>query len=179
ESDEESEEEDFDEDFDGSEESFILYDSEKNPVAVLERNTLENSDLLELELAEFQKVVSNMLPKINRKWTSDFLKTVQVCFAFEIKKSGLKEENWEHLALIADMLRNESDGIEQSDGGQFTNESGDIILAVPESEEDAGDDQFVEDWCSCSAALRKNSDWEVFKIDNKESFHRFLNGDLE
>lgn len=175
------EDEDGDEDEESwSEDSFLLFDSQKNPVAVLERDTLENSDLLQLELGEFQDMIPMMLPEVNREWVSDYLKNVQICFALEIKKAGLNEDNWEYLALIADMLRAETDGIEQSDGGQITNEFGDIILVVPEScDDDAASDQFEEDWCSCFVALHNQSDWNTFKINNKECFHHFLNGDLE
>ena len=87
--------------------------------------------MLAEEVAEFRELVGEMLPERNRAWAVEKFASTTGCFAFQICEDGFEEANWDAVATLAAWLRSETNGFEQSDGGQITNENGAVVLVVP------------------------------------------------
>lgn len=122
----------------------LLCDEDESEVATLVYDRLDASDVLAEEISEFQEVIQEMFPECNRSWVADKLAHSIGCYCFTVFDAGLLNENWDRLATLAEWLRDETNGIEQSDGGQITNEQGAVVLVTPfedEVEEDDSDDE--------------------------------------
>ncbi len=117
----------------------ILYDEDENPVASLVYDKLETSDFLADEIAEFTEVADEMAPECNREWVKAKLARTVGCYCFTVHEAGFFNVNWDRMVELASWLREETRGIEQSDGGQISNEEGQIVLIVPD------DDGFIDD----------------------------------
>ena len=171
--------------------SLIFTDDEDREVAMLVYDAIDDSDILPDELDEFQALVDEMRPAANRAWVKERLAKTVGCYAFEIKEAGFEDENWDRLATLAEWLRTECEGIEQSDGGQITNENGAVILAVPddynfddfeeEDSEEAAEDsaEELEDdgpWEDFVVALRVGDAWEEKTVKSEEELDEFLGG---
>lgn len=124
----------------------LLYDASDREIASLEYERVDNSDILPEEIEEFHGFVDGMLPECNREWVHNKLKSTIGCYCFSVLKPGFELANWECLAILAEWLRKETLGIEQSDGGQITNEEGEVVLLVPDDvDDDYEDDDFDEE----------------------------------
>lgn len=123
----------------------IFIDGQDRELAALVYDKREESEILEDELDEFHSLVDEMAPEVNRAWVHEQLDKTVGCFAFEIKEAGLEEAAWSAIATIAEWLRNETNGFEQSDGGQITNENGAVVLTTPDDFDDDEFEEFDED----------------------------------
>lgn len=171
----------------------IFFDPDKNEIASLVYDRLDDSDFLADEIEEFQACVDEMQPERNRAWAHERLAKTKSCYCFTVLEAGFDFANWDRLATLAGWLREETDGIEQSDGGQITNESGDVILVVPDDvdfDEDDEDDEVDGDASFASvdeddrgevdefaAALRVNGAWVAKNVDSEETLAEFLRGE--
>ena len=182
----------------------VLTDDQGREVAVLEYDRREDSDLLKEEIEEFNSLIDEMAPECNRAWVRDKLASVVGCYAFQILEPGFEGENWDRIATLASWIREETDGIEQSDGGQITNEQGAVVLATPddeddedyeddeefeeideldeaEDEEDAEDEEEFDDEDDeddvFTAALRVGDEWVEYEITSDEDLEKFLRGE--
>lgn len=180
--------------------ALIFFDEKDREVATLEYDELDESDMLKEELEEFQEIVAEMKPEINRAWVSEQLKKTRACYAFNVAKAGFELDNWDKLAAVAEWLRTQTDGFEQSDSGLMTNEEGAVVLEVPDdfdfelegddSDENEGeqlsqeaenesDDSNDDAWGSFVAAIRTQNGWITKEITSEEGRQDFLNGSLE
>ena len=123
----------------------IFIDGQDRELAALVYDKRGESEILEDELDEFHSLVDEMAPEVNRAWVHEQLDKTVGCFAFEIKEAGLEEAAWNAIATIAEWLRNETNGFEQSDGGQITNENGAVVLTTPDDFDDDEFEEFDED----------------------------------
>ncbi len=123
----------------------IFIDGQDRELAALVYDKREESEILEDELDEFHSLVDEMAPEVNRAWVHEQLDKTVGCFAFEIKEAGLEEAAWSAIATIAEWLRNETNGFEQSDGGQITNENGAVVLTTPDDFDEDDFEEFDED----------------------------------
>lgn len=123
----------------------IFIDGQDRELAALVYDKRGESEILEDELDEFHSLVDEMAPEVNRAWVHEQLDKTVGCFAFEIKEAGLEETAWSAIATIAEWLRNETNGFEQSDGGQITNENGAVVLTTPDDFDDDEFEEFDED----------------------------------
>ena len=135
--------EDDERDLDAEPTELLFFDEDESEVASLVYDTLETSEFLSEEIAEFQGIVQKMLPECNRAWVADKLAHSVGCYCFTVFDAGFLNENWDRLATLAEWLRDETNGIEQSDGGQITNEQGAVVLVTPL--EDGADDDAEDD----------------------------------
>ena len=119
----------------------VLYDEDENPVASLVYDKLETSDFLADEIAEFTAVADAMSPERNREWVKAKLATTIGCYCFTVYEAGFFNVNWDRMTELAAWLREETNGIEQSDSGQITNEQGQIVLVVPDEDGFIYDDE--------------------------------------
>jgi len=177
----------------------VLADDQGREVALLDYDRLEDSELLKEELEEFNALIDEMAPECNRAWVREKLAKVVGCYAFQILDPGFENANWDRIATLAGWLREETDGIEQSDGGQITNEQGAVVLATPDDEDDdedyESDEEFEEvdedeeefddeefdeeedDDDVFTAALRIDDKWIEFEITSDEDLEKFLRGE--
>ena len=168
----------------------IFFDPDKNEIASLVYDRLDDSDFLADEIEEFQACVDEMQPERNRAWAHERLAKTKSCYCFTVLEAGFDFANWDRLATLAGWLREETDGIEQSDGGQITNESGDVILVVPDDVDFDEDDEVDGDASFASvdeddrgevdefpAALRVNGAWVAKNVDSEETLAEFLRGE--
>ena len=123
----------------------ILYDEDENPVASLVYDKLATSDFLADEIAEFTDVADEMAPECNREWVKAKLAQTVGCYCFTVHEAGFFNVNWDRMTKLASWLREETNGIEQSDGGQISNEEGQIVLIVPDDDGFIDDDDDVEE----------------------------------
>ena len=137
----------------------IFIDGQDRELAALVYDKRGESEILEDELDEFHSLVDEMAPEVNRAWVHEQLDKTVGCFAFEIKEAGLEEAAWNAIATIAEWLRNETNGFEQSDGGQITNENGAVVLTTPDDFDDDEFEEFDED---------DEDDEEEFEDDEEE-----------
>lgn len=121
----------------------VLCDAANREVAVLEYERVDNSEILPDEIVEFHNFVDEMSPECNQEWVHNKLDATIGCYCFSVSDAGFELANWDRLAILASWLREETQGIEQSDGGQITNEEGDVVLLVPDDED--LDDDYDED----------------------------------
>ena len=152
----------------------LFVDDEDREVAILEYDALSDSEMLTEEVAEFRDLVGEMLPERNRAWAVEKFAATTGCYAFQICEDGFEEANWDAVATLAAWLRAETNGFEQSDGGQITNENGAVVLVVPYDDEESKEE---DDWRSCSVALRADGGWAESELDSEAAFEKFLNGD--
>ena len=123
----------------------IFIDGQDRELAALVYDKRGESEILEDELDEFHSLVDEMAPEVNRAWVHEQLDKTVGCFAFEIKEAGLEEAAWNAIATIAEWLRNETNGFEQSDGGQITNENGAVVLTTPDDFDEDDEEEFEDD----------------------------------
>lgn len=152
----------------------LFVDDEDREVAILEYDALSDSEMLTEEVAEFRDLVGEMLPERNRAWAVEKFAATTGCYAFQICEDGFEEANWDAVATLAAWLRAETNGFEQSDGGQITNENGAVVLVVPYDDEESKEE---DDWRGCSVALRADGGWAESELDSEAAFEKFLNGD--
>ncbi len=152
----------------------LFVDDEDREVAILEFDALSDSEMLAEEVAEFRELVGEMLPERNRAWAVEKFASTTGCFAFQICEDGFEEANWDAVATLAAWLRSETNGFEQSDGGQITNENGAVVLVVPYDDEESKEE---DDWRDCLVALRVDGAWVESELDSEAAFEKFLNGD--
>ena len=167
----------------------LFFDPDENEVASLVYDSLDDSDFLADEIEEFQGCVDEMQPVCNRAWARERLAQTKGCYCFTVFDAGFNVANWDRLATLAGWLREETDGIEQSDGGQITNEAGEVILVVPDDVdlddgEDDADQTDADDFAGESdevdefpAALRVGDAWVSKNVDSEETFAEFLRGE--
>lgn len=134
--------------------SLVFMDEKERKVAELFYDETDDpeSDLLAKEIEEFHGIVDEMLPEVNRAWAHEQLNKTVACYAFKIEKACFEAENWDRLSTIAEWLRSETEGFEQSDSGLITNEDGAIALEVPddvelddEVDEELVDEEYIDD----------------------------------
>ena len=152
----------------------LLVDAEDREVAILEFDALSDSEMLTEEVAEFRELVGEMLPERNRAWAVEKFAATTGCFAFQMLEDGFEEANWDAVATLAAWLRSETNGFEQSDGGQITNENGAVVLVVPYDEDEEKEE---DDWRGCSVATLVDGAWVESELDSVAAFEKFLNGD--
>lgn len=151
-------------------EEILLCDLKGNEVATLVWDDIKTSDILGQELDEFREMISDYKPEVNRSWLLDFFDSVTCCYAFALSESAFETENWEALAELTDVLRLLVEGIEQSDSGPVTNETGDIVLDIVDSEGEKDAEYFP-----CRVALREDGEWNTFEVQTAEEYEQFLN----
>ncbi|MDD3586357.1 MAG: hypothetical protein PHQ75_04180 [Thermoguttaceae bacterium] len=149
----------------------MLSDPEGNIVALLEFDDLETSTMLPDELDEFRDMIDDYKPAANRDWLLKFFDQVTCCYVFTMLDNAFDQDHWEALAQLTDLLRMAVDGIEQSDSGPITNEEGDIVLDMPDDD----DDQDAYDWLPCRVALQENEQWNSFEVQSVQEYKEFLN----
>ncbi len=172
----------------------IFYDSEDQEVASLVYDNVQTCDFLVEEVEEFQGYVDEMVPICNREWGHDRLSKTVGCYCFTVMKAGFEDSNWESLGTLASWLRDETAGIEQSDNGQITNEEGNIILLVPDmddEEESEGEDSVEFDPADeldyfdvdesdeieeFEAAIRADNKWLKKLVNSEEALNEFMRG---
>ena len=176
-------------DLDAAPVELLLFDPDENQIASLVYDSLDDSAFLADEIEEFQDCVDEMLPVCNREWAHEKLAKTKGCYCFTVFDAGFGPANWDRLATLACWLREETNGIEQSDGGQITNESGEVILVVPddvdvEDDGEGGDQTSVDiaadeqdDVDDFVAALRIDGTWVEKNVDSEEAFAEFLRGE--
>lgn len=148
----------------------ILVDQNDRQVASLTYESTEDSDILLEELDEFQDFADDMEPKCNRPWVKETLKKVAGCYCFNVFTPGFDDQNWDALATIAGWLREQCDGFEQCDSGQITNLQGQVILIVPDDEDDPDDPMTFE------GALFLGGKWLTVDVDSQRKLDDFLKG---
>ncbi len=161
-------------DLDAEPVQILFVDAEDREVAILEYDALSDSEMLAEEVAEFRELVGEMLPERNRDWAVEKFASTTGCYAFQILEDGFEEANWDAVAGLAACLRVETNGFEQSDGGQIANENGAVVLVVPYDEDEEKEE---DDWRGCSVALRVDGAWVETELDSEAAFEKFLRGD--
>ncbi len=158
-------------DLDAIPEEIVFVDGEDREVAVLEYN--ERGDdpetLLNEEIDEFCDIIKTWSPERNRDWVRNTLQKTKAAYVFQVLEAGFDDANWDELATLAAWLGEESDGFQQSDGGQITNENGAIVLL---------EDEDASDWVECVVAVREGDAWREKEIGSQEEYAAFLNGEI-
>ena len=191
-------------DLDAEPVELIFFDKDDNEVASLVYDPLDDSDFLAEEIEEFQGCIDEMEPECNRAWAHEQLAKTIGCYCFTVHEAGFNVANWDRLATIACWLREETDGIEQSDGGQITNGAGEVILLVPDdkvddelNEENGSDDvqdfplndvegadvdaatnESDDDVEEFAAAIRVGDNWIAKNVHSEETLAEFLRGEV-
>lgn len=152
--------------------TLFFLDDDENILATLVKDTLDSSDMLQKEIQEFtENILGEFYPVAHRGWVADAFKEVKVCFAFSLNTDLIEEgDNWESIASLCNMLREESEGFEQSDGGMITNELGDVILIIP----DEPDQDETDTWYPIVAAVREGNEWNRIEIETADQANAFV-----
>lgn len=158
-------------DLDAIPEEIVFVDGEDREVAVLEYNERgdDPESLLNEEIGEFYEFIKTWNPERNRDWVRNALQNTKAAYVFQVLEAGFDDENWEELATLAAWLAEETDGFEQSDGGQITNENGSIVLL---------EDEDASDWFEGVVAVREGDAWREKEIRSQEDFAAFLKGEI-
>ncbi len=166
-------EEDKEEDLDAVPVSLVLMDADRR-VAEIFYDKLESSDVLKGEIEEFHEFVDVMEPAVNRAWAHEQLNKTVACYAIAIEKAGFEIANWDKLSVLASWLRDETQGIEQSDSGLITNENGAVILDVPDDvdlddeDDDYEDDEDMDEEGPAEIEFEEEFDEDEFVDDDEE-----------
>lgn len=159
------------ENLDAVAQELLFVDQQGNEIALMVCDTIEDSEILPAEIAEFRQLLHEYSPVVNRNWVDRFLGEVKVCYALLLNIENIGDDNWQSVAAVCDMLRYEVDGIEQSDGGMITNEEGNIVLVIPdEPDSPAGEDS----WYPNQVALWNGKDWDIKEVSTESEAEAFL-----
>jgi hypothetical protein len=135
----------------------------------IERN-IKGEPLFEDEIEEFKSEITGFEPKTAIPWLLSFFEATKVIYAFEIQKDAHKDNNFDVIDCIRDVIMSRTNGIIQADGEGFSNEEGDHILWQFEDEEIEGE-LFV-------AVLDNKGKWQKYEIElsNPTDQKKFKNG---
>jgi hypothetical protein len=135
----------------------------------IERNA-KGDVLFEDEIEEFKAEIKDCEPKTAVPWLQSFFEATKVIYAFEIQKDAHKDNNFDVIDCIRDVIMSRTSGILQADGEGFSNDEGDHILWQFEDDEIEGE-LFV-------AVLDNKGKWQKYEIElsNPLDQKKFRNG---
>jgi hypothetical protein len=129
----------------------------------IERN-IKGEPLFEDELEEFRNEIAGCEPKTAIPWLQSFFDQTKVIYAFEILKDAQKDNNFDVIDAVIDVIMAKTGGISQADGEGFSNDEGDHILWQ-------FDDEEIEGEWNC-AVMDNKGKWQKFSMELSDPKHQ-------
>jgi hypothetical protein len=99
---------------------FILSHTEGLEIANIERSLVETNSIGESELIEFQEEVKDAQPKSAAQWLSKYFKKVKTVYSFQILSGAYKNDGWNAIYIVQDIIFAFAPAIGQADAEGFT-----------------------------------------------------------
>jgi hypothetical protein len=139
-------------------------------IAIIERNSVENSGLGAEEIDEFISEIQACKPKSAAAWLIEYLRSVKTIYSFQHLHGATHSNGDQILRSISNLIWSQGRAILQADGEGFSNEEGYHILW-----------QFPDDVTGAWwMAVLENGHWISFEMDlgSKEQREAFLAGGI-
>ena len=149
--------------------TYIAVNNKDGNILTVEKNVVEKGSLGQQELEEFSNEIEDCFPKSAVNWLKMYFGKVKIIYTLKILNGAYKNDNWDIITSIQEIIWHHVGGILQADREGFSNEDGFHILW-----------QFDEDVSGTwnMAILNKNNEWESFEMDLGNNEHReiFMEG---
>ena len=106
----------------------ILEHPNGSMIAAIERNKVSKGELGEEEIEEFLEEIEECKPRTSVEWLKTYLPKVRYVYAFQVLDGTYKDDGWDKLGAVEDIIWKSGPAIFQADGEGFSNEKGNHIL---------------------------------------------------